>query len=206
MVFIRRMGITVHSGWPAWFTSTASALFQLIFEAALGWYFREGKGVVWCHLNKTESWNMMVFVRFLEGREEICFKNLQPPSSHKSILPRDKQQGWDHWAARMNRDLTDTAETRVWLLPRSRMKWNSIHCIVSSSPSPRTPLLCYLGCKPGWAGALALATAQETCFRSSRDDVVVSFWMLVPDLCFIPAHDRLSGTLLVCYQKLLWVC
>lgn len=146
------------------------------------------------------------FVRFLEGREKICFKNLQLPSTHKSILPLDKQQGWDHWAAWMNRDLTDTVETTIWLLPRLRMKWNSIHCIVSSFPSPGTPFLWYLGCKSGWAGALVLATAQETCFRSSRDDVVMFFWMLVPDLCVIPAHDRLPGTLLVCYQKLPWVC
>ena len=34
--------------------------------------------------------------------------------------------------------------------------------------------------------------------RGSRDDLMVSSWMLGPDLCFTPAHDRLPGTLLVC--------
>lgn len=44
---------------------------------------------------------------------------------------------------------TDTTETRVWLLPWLRMKWNSIRSLVSRSPSPGTPFLCYSGCKPG---------------------------------------------------------
>lgn len=67
------MGITVHSARLAWFTSTASALFQLIFEAALGWYFHEGSGVVWCHLNKTESWDM-IFLYFLRDEKRFVLK------------------------------------------------------------------------------------------------------------------------------------
>lgn len=75
MLFIRRMGITVHFGWLAWFTSTASALLQLMFKAALGWYFHEGNGVVWCHLNKTESWNT-IFLYFLRDKKRFVLKTL----------------------------------------------------------------------------------------------------------------------------------
>lgn len=75
MLFIRRMGITVHFGWPAWFTLTASALLQLMFKAALGWYFHEGNGVVWCHLNNTESWNT-IFLYFLRDKKRFVLKTL----------------------------------------------------------------------------------------------------------------------------------
>lgn len=81
-----------------------------------------------------------------------------------------------------------------------------------SWPRPAPPLQGHNFCVTlgaslaGAVSALALATTQKLGARGSGDDLVVSSWTLDPDLCFLPACDKLPGTVLVCYQKLDGVC
>lgn len=192
------MGIRVHSGWPAWFTSTASALFQLIFEAALGWYFREGNGVVWCHLNKTESWNMF-FLDFLRDKKRFVLKTF---SRLKSI-------NLFYVGTRSEDEITELhGWTETSQIPQKHesgyfhgWRWNAtLCCLMSSSLSPGTPFLCYPWVQ-AWLTELVPWLRQlprKPAVRGSGDDLVVSSWTLGPDFCSIPAHDGLPGSLLVC--------
>lgn len=157
------MGITVHPGWPPWFTSNASALFQLIFEAIL-----EGNGVVWYHLKNQESWNM-TFLDFLRDKKRFVLKTF---SRLKSINL--------FYLGTSSKD--EITELRWWS-ETSQISWKqdsgyfhgrgrneTLSVALCPAPRPQGHHFCViLGARlAGWDAALALATAQQTCCKRQQ--------------------------------------
>lgn len=167
------------------------------------WYFREGSGVVWCHLNKTESWNM-IFLVSLRDKKRFVLKTFSHLKSinlfYLGTSSKDEITELHRW--------TETSQ-----IPKKHESgyfhgwgWNGTPSIASC---PVPPLQGHnfsltLGASlAGGVSALALVTTQETWCKRQWG------WfggVFLDTKMFHTYMWQATKNCLVCYQKLDGVC